>query len=61
MLIARVLAALLVVTLGALLVMFLVTRDRRWLRYFGRVLQIGLALTLIFIGVYFLERFLLVF
>ena len=60
MLIARVLAALLVITLGALLVMFLVTRERRWLRYFGRVLQVGLALTLIFIGVYFLERFLLV-
>lgn len=60
MLIARVLAALLVITLGALLVMFLVTRERRWLGYSGRVLQVGLALTLIFIGVYFLERFLLV-
>jgi hypothetical protein len=60
MLIARLLGALLVITLGAMLVMFLVTREPRWLHYSGRVLLIGLVLTLVFVGIYFLERFLLV-
>ncbi len=60
MLIARLLGALLVITLGVMLVMFLVTREPRWLRYFGRVLLVGLVITLVFIGIYFLERFLLV-
>lgn len=60
MLIARLLGILLVITLGAMLVMFLVTRQRRWLNYFSRVLLIGLVITLIFIGIYLLERFLLV-
>ena len=53
-------ATLLVITLGVMLVMFLVTREPRWLRYAGRVLLVGLVLTLIFAGIYFLERFLLV-
>jgi hypothetical protein len=60
MLIARLLGTLLVITLGAMLVMFLVTGERRWLGYFARALQVGLVLTLIFIGIYLLERFLLV-
>jgi len=60
MLIARLLGILLVITLGAMLVMFLVTRQRRWLTYFSRVLLVGLVITLIFIGIYLLERFLLV-
>ena len=60
MLVARLLGTLLVITLGVMLVMFLVTREPKWLRYAGRVLLIGAVITLIFIGIYFLERFLLV-
>jgi hypothetical protein len=60
MLIARLLGTLLVITLGVMLVMFLVTRDRKWLRLFWRILLPGLIITLIFIVIYFLERFLLV-
>lgn len=60
MLIARLFGTLLVITLGATLVLFLVTGQRKWLRYFGTVLRVGLVLSLIFIGIYFLERFLLV-
>ena len=60
MLVARLLGTLLVITLGVMLVMFLVTREPKWLRYAGRVLLIGAVITLIFIGLYFLERFLLV-
>jgi hypothetical protein len=60
MLVARLLGTLLVITLGVMLVMFLVTREPKWLRYAGRVLLIGAVITLIFIGLYVLERFLLV-
>ena len=60
MLVARLLGTLLVITLGVMLVMFLVTREPKWLRYAGRVLLIGAVITLVFIGLYFLERFLLV-
>ena len=60
MLVARLLGTLLVITLGVMLVMFLVTREAKWLRYAGRVLLIGAVITLIFIGLYVLERFLLV-
>jgi membrane protein YdbS with pleckstrin-like domain len=60
MLVARLLGTLLVITLGVMLVMFLVTREPKWLRYAGRILLIGAVITLIFIGIYFLERFLLV-
>ena len=60
MLVARLLGTLLVITLGVMLVMFLVTREPKWLRYAGRVLLIGAVNTLIFIGLYVLERFLLV-
>ena len=60
MLVARLLRTLLVITLGVMLVMFLVTREPKWLRYAGRVLLIGAVITLVFIGLYFLERFLLV-
>jgi len=60
MLVARLLGSLLVITLGAMLLMFLVTRERMWLRYAGKVFLIGVVISLIFIGIYFLERFLLV-
>ena len=60
MLVARLLGTVLVITLGVMLVMFLATRKPKWLRYAGRVLLIGAVITLVFIGLYILERFLLV-
>jgi hypothetical protein len=60
MLIARILGVLLPITLGASLILFLITKDRKWLRIFGQVLLVGIVIMLIFIGVYFIERFLLV-
>lgn len=59
MLLARLVGTLLLITLGPMLVMFAITKDRKWLRIFGRTLGVGLAITLIFIGIYFFERFLL--
>ena len=59
MLVARLVGTLLLITLGVMLVMFAITKDRKWLRIFGRTLGVGLAITLIFIGIHFFERFLL--
>ena len=59
MLVARLVGTLLLITLGVMLVMFAVTKDRKWLRIFGRTLGVGLAIALIFIGIHLFERFLL--
>lgn len=59
MLVARLVGTLLLITLGVMLVMFAITKDRKWLLIFGRTLGVGLAIALIFIGIYFFERFLL--
>ena len=60
MLVARLVGTLLLITLGVMMVMFVITKDRKWLRIFGRTLAVGLAITLIFIGIFLFERFLLV-
>jgi hypothetical protein len=60
MLIARILGVLLPITLGVSLILFFLTKDRKWLRIFGQILRVGIVIVLIFIGVYFVERFLLV-
>ena len=60
MLVARLAGTLLLITLGVMLVMFAITKDRKWLRIFGQTLGVGLAIALIFIGIHFFERFLLV-
>lgn len=60
MLVARLAGILLLITLGVTLILFAATKDRKWLRIFGRILGVGAIITLIFIGIYFFERFLLV-
>ena len=60
MLIARILGVLLPITLGASLILFFITKDRKWLRIFGQVFIVGIVIFLIFIAIYFVERFLLV-
>ncbi len=60
MLIARILGVLLPITLGVSLILFFLTKDRKWLRIFGQILRVGIVIVLIFIGIYFVERFLLV-
>ena len=60
MLIARILGVLLPITLGVSLILFFLTKDRKWLRIFGQILRVGSVIVLIFIGIYFIERFLLV-
>ncbi|HUF19578.1 MAG TPA: hypothetical protein VMP00_02380 [Burkholderiales bacterium] len=60
MLLVRVIAGLLAITVGSAIVMFLVTRNRRWLRFAWRTLRLGILVLLISFGFYALERFLLV-
>lgn len=57
MLVGRILATLLVVMLGATLATYLITKDRRWLGYSGRILRIGVFILLILFILYALERF----
>lgn len=60
MLVARILAGLLVAGLGVTGVMYLLTRNPRWLRLAWQLLKVGLLLLLVFLAFFALERFLLV-
>jgi hypothetical protein len=60
MLVLRKFGALLVITLGVSLVGYVVTRDRRWLRFAARALVIGFVTALIFMVLYALERLVVV-
>jgi hypothetical protein len=56
MLILRILGALLVITVGASVAVYLLTKDRRWLRFGWQVLKLGLIILLIFISLFAVER-----
>jgi hypothetical protein len=58
MLVLRIVGALLVITLGVSLVGYVLTRERRWLRFALRVLAVGFVILLIFMALYALERLL---
>jgi hypothetical protein len=60
MLVARILAALLVATLGVTGVMYLATRNPRWLRLSWQIIKVGLFILVIFLAFFALERFLLI-
>jgi hypothetical protein len=47
-----------VLTIGASVVVFLVTRDRRWLRFAVQVLKYGVIVALMIVGLMALERLL---
>lgn len=56
MLVLRIFGALLVITLGVSIVGYVVTKDRRWLRFTVRAFVAGLVIALIFMILYALER-----
>ncbi len=60
MLFARILGVLLPNTSGVSPKLFFIAKDWKWLRILGQPLSVGIVIVLIFIGIYFLERFLLV-
>lgn len=57
MLVLRILGALLVIGVGASVAVYLVTQDRRWLRFSWQILKLGLIIILIFFALLALERF----
>ncbi len=56
MLVLRIFGALLVITLGVSMVGYVVTKDRRWLRFTVRASVVGFFTVLIFMALYALER-----
>jgi hypothetical protein len=56
MLVLRIFGALLVITVGVSTVGYVVTKDRRWLRFTFRALVVGFVTALIFMALYALER-----
>jgi hypothetical protein len=60
MLVLRLLGALLIVVVGAAAVVYIVTKDRRWLRFARQSLVFGVVILLIFLALYALERLLLI-
>ena len=57
MLILRILGALLVIAVGASAAVYLLTKDRRWLRFSWQIVKFGLIILLIFLTLFALERF----
>jgi len=56
MLVLRILGAFLVITVGVSVAVYLVTKDRRWLRFSWQILKFGLIIILIFLALLALER-----
>jgi len=56
MLVLRILVPLLVIAMGAFAAIYLLTKDRRWLRYSWLVLKLGLIIVLILIALLAIER-----
>ena len=60
MIVLRFLGALVVITVGASVAIYFVTKERRWLRFSWQVLKVGLIILLIFFVLLALERFAIV-
>jgi hypothetical protein len=52
----RIVGAVFLIGMGACLAVYLVKRDRRWLRFAWKLARFGLVIALIFLGLYALER-----
>jgi hypothetical protein len=56
MLVLRILGALLVIALGLSTAVYLVTKDRRWLRFIWQLFKVGVLIILIILLLMALER-----
>jgi hypothetical protein len=56
MLVLRILGALLVIALGLSTAVYLVTKDRRWLRFIWHLFKVGVLIILIILLLMALER-----
>jgi hypothetical protein len=60
MLVLRLVSALVLITIAGSFVLYLFTRNRRYLRFAWRVFQFGVVFLLVFLALYALERLVLV-
>jgi hypothetical protein len=56
MVLFRLLVVVLVAALGICVVLWVFTRDRRYLGYAGQILKIGLIVVLVVLGLFAIER-----
>lgn len=60
MIVLRIAGFLALITIGASLVMYLFTRDRRYVKFAWRVIQLAFIFLIVFMVFYVLERLVLV-
>ena len=53
----RIFGALLLISVGASAAVYLVTRDKRWLRFAWQLVKFGLVILVIILALFALERF----
>ena len=57
MIVVRLLGALLLIAVGGSAAVYLITRDKRWLRFGWQLLKFGALILLIILALFALERF----
>jgi hypothetical protein len=60
MVVLRLIGILVLITVGASLVMFAFTRNRRYLAFAGQVFRLAVVFLIVFMALYVLERLVLV-
>ncbi|MFZ5555882.1 MAG: hypothetical protein ACOZDY_04025 [Pseudomonadota bacterium] len=60
MIIIRLIGLLALVAIAVCLGLYVFTRDRRYLRYAGRIVRFGIVVGVVFAALYLLERLILV-
>jgi hypothetical protein len=56
MVLFRLIVVVLLAALGICVVLWVFTRDRRYLRYAGQIVKIGLVVVLVVLGLFAIER-----
>jgi hypothetical protein len=56
----RLIGILVLIVVGAALIMYLFTRNRRYLHFVWRVIQLAIVFLMVFMALYILERLVLV-
>lgn len=57
MIVLRIFGALLLISVGASAAVYLVTRDKRWLRFAWQLVKFGVVILVIILALFALERF----
>ena len=55
----RIVGAVFLIALGACFLVYVIDRDRRWLKFAWQLMRFGLIIVLLFLALYALERLLI--